>query len=194
MLERRTVVQSLALLAGFGLSPLVSQLASAADLSSQTAGEMQGLSAPQLRLLDALVETIIPETETPGAREAGVASYINSVYSRAFSELQRDIFTTGLDDIEKACAEQYSIGFEKCSGTEQIVVLTGVAAQAANSEPGTAAPVSFFLLLKELTVIGYYTSEIGATQELRYQAVPGSHEQCITLGENRRAWFSTSLF
>ena len=194
-MKRRTVLQSLALLTGLGLSPVVSQLARAAERASQAPGGLGGLlNEEQLRLLDALVETIIPETDTPGASEAGVAAYIDSVYSRAFSDLQRDIFTAGLEDIQKICTGKYSVGFEKCSETEQFAVLTGVAAQAADSEAGTAAPVSFFLLLKELTVIAYYTSEIGATRELRYQAVPGSHEQCITMGENRRAWFSTSLF
>ena len=176
------------------MSPTVVQLAQAANGSSTSGEARKGLSTRELRLLDAMVESIIPETDTPGASEAGVAAYINKVYGLAFTDAQRDLFDSGLVAVESSSVRIYGRNYEKCSEREKVAVLTGIAALHRSDASSVSVPVSFFQLLKELTIVGYYTSEIGATQELRYQAVQASHEQCLDLDKDGRAWFSQGAF
>ena len=46
----------------------------------------------------------------------------------------------------------------------------------------------FFQRMKELTVTGYFTSEIGATKALEYLPIPGKFQGCIPLKPNQKAW------
>jgi hypothetical protein len=49
-------------------------------------------------------------------------------------------------------------------------------------------PVPFWRTMKELTLVGYYTSEPGATKELRYEATPARYDACVPLAKIGRAW------
>lgn len=195
MIERRRFVQSLAVLSGLGLAAEHLQ-AIAAVASPSRADETQALSGANYSLLESLVDTIIPETDTPGAAEAGVAGYINTLYGSLFSGELRQIFDAGLTTLQASSNSAYGKDYIHCTSSERTLVLSGltVANDGAAQERTGREPPSFFLLLKELTIVGYYTSRIGATQELRYQAVHGHYQPCLSLGEERRAWYSESLF
>jgi len=197
VIERRRFIQSLAVLSGLGLAAEHLQWPAAAAATPSVADETQALSGANYSLLESLVDTIIPETDTPGAAEAGVAGYINTLYGSLFSPELRQIFDAGLTTVQASSNSAYGKDYIHCTSSEKTLVLSGLAVAndgAAQERPGLRQPPSFFLLLKELTIVGYYTSEIGATQELRYQAVHGNYQPCLSLGEERRAWYSESLF
>lgn len=54
--------------------------------------------------------------------------------------------------------------------------------------PVRTPSLPFFRTMKELTVVGYYTSEVGATVELRHEAVPGRYQGCVPFTEVGRTW------
>lgn len=197
VIERRRFAQSLVVLSGLGLAAEHLLAPMVAVASPPRADEATALSGPDYSLLESLVDTIIPETDTPGAAEAGVAGYINTLYGSLFSRELRQTFDAGLTKVHASSNSAYGKDYINCTSSERVSVLSGlaVANDGAAQEPARLRQSpSFFLLLKELTIVGYYTSKIGATQELLYQAVHGVYRPCLSLGEERRAWYSESLF
>lgn len=125
-------------------------------------------------LLVALTEIIIPKTDTPGAREAGVAAFILKFVADCEAKEKQILFKTGLETVESRAKSQFNKSFLDCKPDEQIAIVKRMNAEATD---GTRLKNdSFFYMLKHLTFVGYFTSEIGATQALRYEAVPGRYD------------------
>ena len=122
----------------------------------------------------ALAETIIPETDTPGAREAGVADFIEYMLQEWYPEEDRDRFMDGMAKLQALCRERYQLNFSKLDEDDQFKIVASLRdGQAEEFEDGGQA---FFKHMKQLTIFGYYTSEIGMTVERRYLPVPGQYD------------------
>ncbi len=122
----------------------------------------------------ALAETIIPETDTPGAREAGVGDFIEFMLQEWYPAEDRDRFVAGLASLGDYCSANYDKRFAALDQAQQIdVVATLMDGKAANFEDGGT---EFFEHAKQLTVFGYYTSETGMTVERHYLPVPGRYD------------------
>jgi len=122
----------------------------------------------------ALAETIIPETDTPGAREAGVADFIEFMLQEWYPEDERVRFMGGMSNLQVLCRERYQQTFSELNEDDQIKIVASMRdGQAENFEEGGQA---FFKHMKQLTIFGYYTSEIGMTVERRYLPVPGQYD------------------
>jgi hypothetical protein len=144
-------------------------------------------------MLASLVEIIIPETDTPGAGSAGVYNYVLLMIKEAKSRKEQNNFINGLNDIRDYCLNNYNKQYEQCSFEEKTSVLnyfesigsyTGLVGKIKNKLLG----VSFFQILKSLTIEGYCTSEIGATKHLAYQMIPGKYIAQMDLKPNQKAW------
>jgi len=145
-------------------------------------------------LLAALAETIIPATDTPGAREAGVADFIIMMIRECTDRKNQNKFIDGLKDLQTYSRSKYGKDYQHCSAAEQETVLThfeqrdkpysGIMGKVQNRYLGK----SFFTILKEYTVEGYCTSEAGATKGLAYVNVPGSFKGCMPMTPGQKAW------
>lgn len=145
----------------------------------------QLFSNDQARLVTALADVILPADDTPAASEVGVPQFIETMVNEVYNEEQRQEFLEGLD----AFAENYrsEIQAEYFEGNdEQKYEFTYHQNQLAVEEEADSS--SFLLTFKELTMLGYFTSEVGATQVLRYQAVPGRYNGCMPVDEVGRTW------
>lgn len=145
----------------------------------------QLFSNDQARLVTALADVILPADDTPAASEVGVPQFIETMVNEVYNEEQRQEFLEGLD----AFAENYrsEIQAEYFEGSdEQKYEFTYHQNQLAVEEDPEGS--SFLLTFKELTMLGYFTSEVGATQVLQYQAVPGRYDECIPVDEVGRTW------
>ncbi|MBL7980165.1 MAG: gluconate 2-dehydrogenase subunit 3 family protein [Bacteroidetes Order II. Incertae sedis bacterium] len=145
----------------------------------------QTLTAAQNERLIAITERIIPASDTPGAKEAKVNEYIDRILSLWMKEDEKGQFLAGLEGIEQIALHQFGRPITKLLPTEQDKLLRRYA-QAAKS--GLGANGQFFKTLKSLTLEGYYTSEIGATQELQYSAAHGAYIPDAPLSQIGRAW------
>ena len=114
----------------------------------------------------ALTELIIPQTDTPGAKAALVNRYLDLKYHEEESEKQKELIN-GLAWLDGRSLSRHSKPFVRLSQEEQIAMLDPLA-DLENSNPEDQAGVKFFHLIKELTIFGYYTSEIGLDRELQY--------------------------
>ena len=190
---RRDAIKMIMAMLGSSLSPsLLSALESGEEMIPK--GQFTPAQRAQLAMMS---ERVIPTTDTPGAIAAGVPEFIERIVFQWYTQTEREIFLHGLDMSDVFSQQQLGGLFVELSPEQQDVVLAQMEVQ------GGAKPLfsgfdmlqsleedrsAFFPKLKELVVVGYYTSEIGATQELRYEAMPMEYKGDIPLAEVGRSW------
>ena len=131
------------------------------------------LSSGQLEIVATIAEHIIPATDTPGARAAGVHRYVDALLSRYYPATYRDAFIAGLSQTDQLAQTRFGAPFLRAPADKQVALLRELdtqaylAREAAGRDASLADAALFFRRLKEHTLTGYYTSEIGATKELR---------------------------
>lgn len=141
------------------------------------------LTSAQAQILEVTVDLIMPATDTPGAREAGVARFIDRAMTNFYDPDQVRRLRDGLDLMQADALAAYGTGFAALDARRQTELLTRYDAEAARQ------PLShFFTLMKQATLIGFFTSQTGATKTLRYDPVPGDYRGCVPLKEIGRAW------
>lgn len=144
----------------------------------------------QTKVIAEIAELIIPTTDTPGAISAGVPAFIEKMVADCYSKEIRDKFYRDLD------AFSTETGFLQLSKDKKIYALKKLEAKAKEERnsikriPATTQlqPAPLFDTLKDLTVTGYFTSEIGCTQALRYEAVPGRYDGDVPYKKGDKAW------
>jgi Gluconate 2-dehydrogenase subunit 3/TAT (twin-arginine translocation) pathway signal sequence len=129
--------------------------------------------------LDALCDVVIPDSDTPGARKAGVASFVRLAAAHGLAGSSPADLTELKHQLDHA-----DTPFERLSGADQHAVLVTVDARDA------ANPATQWARIKKLILMGYYTSQIGASQELHYQLVPGRFDPDVPVHPGDRAWSS----
>ncbi|HSC67561.1 MAG TPA: gluconate 2-dehydrogenase subunit 3 family protein [Cellvibrio sp.] len=185
--SRRDAIKQLALACGLvlsanSLSSLAATFSAPTDLSRSS---KTLLNADQLALVRELGEMIIPTTDTPGAIAAGVHDFINHFVVYCASKEEQQSLIAGLKRIDDAAKTQFGKPFLGASKTQQIELLTNMEKAAAGF---TAADRAFFKQFKALVTFGYYTSEIGASQELAYLAIPGGYKGNFKFKQVGKAW------
>lgn len=146
------------------------------------------LSSEQGVLVTQLADIIIPKTDTPGAKEVGVPGFIDQVINECFTKEDQDNFVAGLKAFDDDAKKEYGDSFAELDAADQSAYVKKIHDAAVNAEDTGARP--FILTFKELTMLGFFTSEVGATQVLQYNAVPGAYKGCVPVGEagNGKTW------
>lgn len=146
------------------------------------------ITEEQIRLLDEIGETILPASErSPGAKAAGIGRFMSRMISDCYSEGDYRIFVSGMTQVQRASKDAYRRGFQKLTPSERHELLTEFDREARLQ--GDRQPPHFFSLMKQLTLLGYFTSEIGVTQAMRYDPTPGRYDGCAEYREGDKAWF-----
>jgi len=182
-IDRRAALKRLALLTGGALSAsTVAAVMSGCQPRTDGAAVWQprALQSDQAETLATVADLIIPPTDTPGARAAGVHEYIDVMLADFHDATFRADFVAGIDGIEATAQANYGAAFTELTTADQVALLT---AMEAGEDP-------FWPTLKGQVIVGYYTSEVGATEELQYRRVPGQFLGCVPLNEagNGRTW------
>lgn len=159
-MERRTILK----LVAAGVLPGSSGLVQLGCGSDGYAPEF--FSASQLDLVDALSELILPSDDhSPGAQAAKVARYIDVMVADGSSELQAS-WKSGLESVSELAKQRFERDFMNCDASQRDAI---VAEMANNEDAPRNTAERFFTRLKQMTIDGYYTSEIGIHQDLGYQ-------------------------
>jgi gluconate 2-dehydrogenase gamma chain len=174
------------------------------------------LTPQQSELVATIAEYIIPTTDTPGARAAGVHRFVDVMLTDYYLPPERDRFLSGLTSIDERATRTHSATFLNCTPSQQLSLVTEMDAEAyppagaptpsraemnkmrdslarpaatapAPTDANRTAPNLFFRRIKELTVLGYYTSDVGATKELRRMPM-GTYRGDIPYSSIGRAW------
>ena len=180
-------MKTAALLFGASLSSSCSRaIISGAALDGEPALPVLGVE--QLQKVAVVAELIVPETDTPGAIAAGVPAFIHRIVAEWYTPAEREVFLDGLVTLDAESRRQLGSSFLALTSADQTAVLRTFETQMRRGvrEPGRAGP--FFAKMKELTVLGYYTSEVGSQSELVYRPVPGAYDGHAHFAENSRQW------
>jgi hypothetical protein len=151
-------------------------------------------NARQSLIVADIAEIIIPTTDTPGAIAAGVHNFIEKMIADCYTPEVRQKFVAELDrlgdkDFLGLTADKKISIVKELEAAAVIERQTMVKAKASWSETSTLPDAKpFFDLMKELTVTGYFTSEIGCTQALRYEQVPGKYDGDVPYKKGDKAW------
>jgi hypothetical protein len=147
----------------------------------------------QARIVSELAEVIIPKTDTPGAKDVGVPNFIDLILKECYKEEDQKSFLEGLAKFDADAKAAYGDSFIYLKPEQKLeYVKKANEAAIAEVKKDPAAKRPFILTAKELTMLGFFSSEPGATQVLQYVAVPGSYKGCIPLSEagNGKTWAS----
>ncbi|MFN3849812.1 MAG: gluconate 2-dehydrogenase subunit 3 family protein [Spirosomataceae bacterium] len=174
-MNRREAIQRVTLMLGGVMS---APLMAGAMGEVLYTGESVAVAADQEALITELADVIIPTTSTPGAKAAGVQKFIIRVMRDCYVKADQDKFYNGLAKFEEGCKFAYGKNFVELSADEKKDAVKKM----------TVADKDTFLRLKELTITGYFTSEIGATQALAYLPIPGRFDACIPLEPGQKTW------
>lgn len=163
--------------------------------------KLRTLSPQQNALVVTMIDRIIPATDTPGAKAARVNEFIDVILTDWATESERQAFLNGLAGVDNKSSELYGKNFVDASVDQQTTLLRAMddAAMAAhgNRRPrhGNTIPEerdkqlqgNFWDVFKGITIHGYYTSEIGFTQEENLQIIPGAYHGCVPLTVGKKA-------
>jgi gluconate 2-dehydrogenase gamma chain len=183
-MSRREAIRRATLFLGVAITPsLLTGVMQAAAAPGTVKAKPIYLSAKQFEIAGALAERILPRTDTPGALDVGVPAFIDLMYGKYLAAEDQKVVAAGLAEVEAASLAAHKKIFTQLTGGQQDAVLTAIA-EASKTKTRT-----FFHQIKELTVLGYFTSEIGGKEVLHYDPVPGRFDACIPLADvGNRTW------
>lgn len=131
-----------------------------------------------LALMNEIGETIIPATTTPGAKAVQIGAFMAMMVNECYDAPQQAAFKAGLRQLDAVAGQRFGHGFRDGTPAERTTLLNELdrEAQLLDAEKTKAAPVHYFTMLKQLTVVGYFTSETGGRAAFTYEEVPGRYE------------------
>ena len=140
--------------------------------------------------LNEVGETILPETKTPGAKAANVGGFMAVMVRDCYTEEDQKVFKDGLKKLDEASSKKFKKSFLEADAKQRAELLTELDKEAkdyAKSKKPEGAN-HYFTMIKQLTLLGYFTSEIGATKALRYLPVPGKYDGNYPYKKGDQAW------
>ncbi len=129
---------------------------------------------------------IIPKTDTDGAIEVGVPGFIDQLVKETYKKEDQEKFLKELDEFMAVAEAEFGDPFIELDAEDQSEWVLAQHEAAVLDKAAKERP--FILKLKELTMVGYFTSEVGATQVLQYDPVPGAYHGCLPLEEVGKTW------
>lgn len=190
-MNRREALKNTLLAMGYTISvPSLIAIFNSCNNNVSQKGQSQFFSSDQASLIGELAETILPKTKTPGAKDLKIDQFIDQLIKQVFSKEDQQLFLKGIDDFEKECRNKNGKDFVSCSTEERNQLLKELEAKSGKTslsiwgvDMKNGGPSSFYRRLKELTLLGYFTSREVGKEVLVYDPVPGVYMGDIPLSE-----------
>jgi hypothetical protein len=207
-MSRREAVQRVTtLLGGIALVGGDRLLAASVDAHAQTAVAAAGVgafTADEVAWLDEVAETILPETTTPGAKAARTGAFMALMVTDVYSARDQRIFRDGMRSLDARCRQASGVPFAQANAAQRLALLEQLDREqramadrqlaARRTDPRTPdlpaddEPAHYFRMMKELALLGYFTSEIGYTRAMRYVESPGRFDPCTPYTPGETVW------
>ncbi|RUA35690.1 MAG: gluconate 2-dehydrogenase subunit 3 family protein [Bacteroidetes bacterium] len=187
-MNRREAIKKTGLALGFAAtSPLLMHLIQSCDSKKPLGWKPQFFNEKQALLVAALANQILPKTDTPGALDVGVDVFVDKMVAEVYSKNEQKQFLKGLEELERNSESKNGKIFTDLESHEQYDFLYGLESEIQHlsfDSPPQEKP--FFLMLKELVLLGYFTSEEIMTKHLDYQPVPSQLVGCEPMKSNQK--------
>ena len=206
-ITRRDAVQRvIAMMGGLALVGEERLFGFAVDEAARARVSAQGVGAftpADVALLDEIADTILPATSTPGAKAAKTGAFMALMVTDVYSDRDQQVFREGLRRLEDACRAATGGGFMQASAADRLTLLQALdreqkSAMEERSNPARSRypsapppadePAHYFRMMKELALVGYFTSEIGYTQAMRYREAPGRYDPDVPHAPGDKSW------
>lgn len=189
-MNRRDALSRVALLLGGTIIGAEAFLSGCTNTEQKIGGAGVNFSNDDVSFLDEIAETILPATNTPGAKEAKVGEFMTRIVKDCYTEKDQKIFLDGMQKLNEASKKKNGKSFLDSSPEQRhdLLVELDKEQKSYTDQKKKDDPDHYFRMMKELTLWGYFTSEPGATKALRYVAVPGKYEGCIDYKKGEKAW------
>jgi hypothetical protein len=147
-------------------------------------------SNDDIAYFDEIAETILPATDTPGAKEAKVGAFFATIVKDCYTENEQKVFLDGMKKLNDASQQKNGKPFMESTPEQRHDLLVALDKEQKDYMAAKKKddPSHYFRMMKELTLWGYFTSEPGATKALRYVAVPGKYVGCVDYKKGDKAW------
>ena len=147
-------------------------------------------SNDDIAYLDEIAETILPATDTPGAKDAKVGEFMTRIVKDCYTEQDQKVFLDGMQALNEASKKKNGKSFMESTPGQRHDLLVDLDKEQKEymDKKKKDDPSHYFRMMKELTLWGYFTSEPGATKALRYVAVPGKYQGCVDYKKGDKAW------
>jgi glucoside 3-dehydrogenase (cytochrome c) hitch-hiker subunit len=201
LIDRREAIRRVsALLGGIALVSETALLQACGGERNAARTGAATFSANDVAFLDEVADTILPETSTPGAKAAQVGAFMALMVTDTYNDRDQQVFKNGLQQLDTACRQMHKTNFMAATPPQRLALLEQIdkeqkaymddrdakLAAAGNTDPNT--PAHYFRMMKELTLLGYFTSEIGYTKAMRYAEAPGRFDPCTPYKSGETSW------
>lgn len=188
-MNRREALKNTVLVMGYTISiPSLVSIFNSCNSNSGQKWQPLFFSSDQGSVIGELAETILPKTQTPGAKDLNIDKFIDRMIKEVFSTEDQQLFLKGMDKFEKECKAINGRSFIKCSPDQRNDLLKKMEQESAKTPPSVwgialkdSGPMPFYRQAKELTLLGYFTSEQVGKKILVYDPVPGVYAGDVPL-------------
>ena len=182
-MDRKEAVQYISLLLGGTL------VGANSFLTGCKTADKQLFSKEDSAYLDEIAETIFPETKTPGAKAAQVGQFMIVMVSDCYDEKEQMIFREGMNKINDHSDKKFGKLYLKLTPEQRHELLVQIDNEQKQymKNKKEDEPVHYFRMIKELVLLGYFTSKPGCTQAKRYMPVPGKYIGCVPYKKGEKA-------
>ncbi len=195
LMHRRDAIKRVSAMLGgvalIGSSALWSGCASDRTPSDAAAGPIGTFTPRDIAYLDEIAETILPDTpKSPGAKAAHVGTFMALMMTDCYTPADQQIFRDGMQQLDAQCRADHSASYMDATPAQRHTLLTRLdreAKQYTDAKTGEQPP-HYFRMMKELTMTGFFTSEIGSTKAMRYVESPGRFDPCVPYTAGETSW------
>jgi len=190
-MNRREAIQRTGLVLGYAVSvSALSGIVASCTTKPALTYKPDFFNDDQALLMSEIAQIIIPKTETAGAKEVGVPAFIDRMVKECYKKEDQDQFLAGLETFENEAKKTHGSSFVTLEPEKQLLFVKTIHDEAVKKikSDGGQSPKPFIINIKELTLLGFFTSKVGATEVLQYSAVPGEYKGCIPLAEVGKTW------
>jgi hypothetical protein len=196
VMDRREAVKRVSMmLGGLALVGSGSGLLAACTQQDRAAATKAGAGAfttEDIAFLDEVSDTILPDTsKSPGAKAAKTGAFMALMVTDSYSPEDQAVFRAGMTSLDEASKKANGgATFVSASASQRTALLTAMDKEQFDFQKTKKKedPQHYFRMMKELSMLGYFTSEIGATKALRYKESPGPFQPCVPYTKGDPAW------
>ena len=155
-----------------------------------TAAGVGPFTPQDVAFLDEVADTILPETKTPGAKAAKTGAFMALMVTDCYKESDQKIFRDGMKQLDDVSRKASNKSFMDATPQERLTLLESIDKEQKKymDDRKQGAPSHYFRMMKELAMLGYFTSEIGYTQAMRYAESPGRFDPCLPYQKGELSW------
>ncbi len=184
-MDRREALKKVAFLMGGAISATTMGVLFESFTVPEKEKNFVSFTATDEEILAEFADIIIPTTKSsPGAKAAGLGAFIPMMITDCYPAHMQQIFASGMKNMQEKCLKDFNKDFMAMTIEERQKLMGALKDEAIATDK---AP-SFFLIARDLTILGYFSSEIGCTQAREYLPIPGRYDGSAEYTPGQKAW------